>query len=149
MRTVTKWLPFFCLAALCAAALAPAALAGHRVSLRLNCSYISFAEACLGQTAGPLCFTITNTCNRPLVINSIKITHCSSSVDPVSIDCTKVAGFQISSGGAPGSLAPGQVRTVCITFSPAELATFSAFVVIDTNASASPAMVELHGTGDP
>ena len=147
MRAVTKGLFSFCLAALCAGALSPAALAAPQVSLSRGA--MSFADLCIGGTAGPLCFTITNTGGGPLVINSIRITHCSSSIDPTYIDCTKVAGFQISSGGAPGSLAPGQVRTVCITFSPQQPATFDSHVVITTNAAGPPIDVPLHGTGDP
>src|SRR5207247_1591820 len=117
-------------------------------AVTLSRSYISFADLCLGRTAGPLCFTITNNSTAALVINNISITNCSSSVDPHFIDCATVAGFRIASGGAAGTLAAGASRDVCITFTPGEAATFSAFVLISTNASTTPAQVELHGTGD-
>jgi hypothetical protein len=117
-----------------------------KVSLSRN--YISFADICTGKTVGPLCFTITNTGTGPLIINSIKVINCSSSVDPHYIDCATVAGFQIVSGGDPGTLAPNQSRDVCMTFTPEEAATFDGRVSISTNASSSPDIVQLHGTGD-
>ena len=116
--------------------------------LSLSRTYISFMASRLGQTSGPLCFTITNTSNGLLFIYNISIMNCSSSVDPQYIDCARVAGFQIVSGGGLGTLATGASRDVCITFTPGEAATFSAFVLISTNASTTPAQVELHGTGD-
>ena len=100
--------------------------------VNLSRTYISFADLCLGGTAGPLCFTISNTGATSVAIQSIGVTNCSSSIDPQYIDCAKVAGFQIVSGGAPGTLAAGESRDVCLTFSPGEAATFSAFVMIST-----------------
>src|SRR5207248_2282178 len=114
----------------------------------LSRTYMSFADLCLGGTAGPLCFTITNSGGSDLHISSIGIINCSSSIDPTYIDCTTVAGFQISSGGGAGTLTPGQTRTVCVTFTPHEAATFSAFVRINSDASPGVSLVELHGTGD-
>src|SRR5258708_5611944 len=148
MRSVTKWLPSFCLAALCAAALSPAAQAQAVPGLSLSRSYMSFGDLCVGKTAGPLCFTITNTGGAPLVISSIGFINCSSSVDSHYIDCAAIAGFQISSGGSPSTLPPGGSQTVCVTFTPHEAATFSGFVQILSNAPTGPAIVELHGTGD-
>jgi hypothetical protein len=116
--------------------------------LSVSRGYMSFADLCIGKTAGPLCFTITNTGGGQLAINSIGIINCSSSIHPVYVDCATVAGFKIISGGDPGTLGPGQSRDVCITFSPTEAATFDATVSISTNVSQSPAVVYLHGTGD-
>src|SRR5437763_628278 len=124
MRSITKWLSFLSLAVLCATVVAPAAQAGPQATL--SRTYMSFADLCLGKTAGPLCFTITNSGSGNLVISSIGIINCSSSIDPTYIDCTTVAGFQISSGGGAGTLTPGQSRTVCVTFTPHEAATFDA-----------------------
>src|SRR5947199_307497 len=150
MRSITKWLSFFSLAVLCATAVAPTAAVAVTTGpqVTLSRTYMSFADLCLGGTAGPLCFTITNSGGSDLRISSIGIINCSSSIDPMYIDCTTVAGFQISSGGGPGTLAAGQTRTVCLTFTPHEAATFSAFVAINTNASPSVVKVELHGSGD-
>ena len=44
------------------------------------------------------------------LINSISTINCSSSIDPMYIDCAKVAGFRIISGADPVTLAPGQSR---------------------------------------
>src|SRR5262249_58355939 len=79
----------------------------------LSRNYISFADLCVGKTAGPLCFTITNSGGGTLVINSISIVNCSSSIHPVYVDCASVAGFQIFTGGGAGSLTAGQNHTVC------------------------------------
>jgi hypothetical protein len=110
--------------------------------------YISFADLKINTTAGPLCFTITNTGTGPLNINNISILNCSNSVEPQYVDCSTVAGLAIVSGGQPGTLAPGQTRTVCITFTPHEAATYSATVMIASDDPAGPATVTLHGTGD-
>jgi hypothetical protein len=132
----------------------PTQLAGWSLvalpQVTLNRNYISFSSARLGQTAGPLCFTMTNPGPQPLFISNIGVQNCSSSIDPTYIDCATVAGFRIMPGGdAPGILGPGQSRDVCLTFTPGETATFDAHVLITTNASATPVDVQLHGTGDP
>lgn len=114
----------------------------------LSRTYLSFGSTRLGGTVGPLCFTITNPGSQPVVINNVSITNCSSSIDPTYIDCARVAGFQIVSGGNPVVLGPGEARDVCMVFTPGEAATFSAFVLINTSASTTPAQVELHGTGE-
>jgi hypothetical protein len=111
-------------------------------------SYLSFGDLKVGGTNGPLCFTITNTGSGPLNISNISFIHCSDSVDPTYVDCAGVAGFAIVSGGGPGTVAPGGSRTVCVTFSPHEAATFDATVSISSNAAGSPSFVQLHGTGD-
>jgi hypothetical protein len=116
--------------------------------ITLNRTYISFSSVQLGGTAGPLCFTMTNTSGAPLTINSISVANCSSSIDAMYIDCTQVAGFEISSGAGSGILAPGQSHDVCLTFTPREAATFDASVMISTSASTTPMTVKLHGTGD-
>jgi hypothetical protein len=110
--------------------------------------YISFADLKINTTAGPLCFTITNTGTGPLNINNISILNCSNSVEPHYVDCSTIAGLAIVSGGQPGTLAPGEARTVCLTFMPHEAATYSATVMIASNDPAGPATVTLHGTGD-
>ena len=115
----------------------------------LSQSRISFGSARVGQTAGPLCFTITNNSGGPLSLNSISVINCSSSSSPTYVDCTTVAGFQIISGGTPGVLQPGQSRDVCLTFTPSQAATFDSTVAISTNAPSSPAVVFLHGSGEP
>src|SRR5947199_356572 len=150
MRSITKWLSFFSLAVLCATAVAPTAAVAVTTGpqVTLSRTYMSFADLCLGGTAGPLCFTITNSGGSDLHISSIGIINCSSSIDPMYIDCTTVAGFQITSGGAPGTVAAGQSRTVCVSFTPHEAATFSGFVRILSDASPGTSLVELHGTGD-
>ena len=116
--------------------------------MTLSQSYMSFGDLCVGKSAGPLCFTITNTGGAPLVISSIGFINCSSSVDAHYIDCNAIAGFQISSGGGGGTLPVGGSRTVCLTFTPHEAATFSGFLVINTNAPTGPTIIQLHGTGD-
>src|SRR5438552_3240555 len=75
MVSITKWLSFLSLAVLCATVVAPAAQAGPQATL--SRTYMSFSDLCLGKTAGPLCFTITNTGGSNLVISSIGITNCS------------------------------------------------------------------------
>src|SRR5262245_29883493 len=112
MRAVTNCLFSVCLAAVCAVAFSPAALAATaapQVSLSRN--YISFADLCVGKTAGPFCFDITNSGSADLVISSISIINCSSSIHPVYVDCASVAGFQIVSGGGAGTVPAGQKRT--------------------------------------
>jgi hypothetical protein len=116
--------------------------------MTLSRSFMSFADLCIGKTAGPLCFTITNTGGGQLAINSISIINCSTSIHPVYVDCASVAGFKIVSGGSPGTLGAGQSRDVCITFTPTEASTVDATVSISTNTSANPTLVQLHGTGD-
>lgn len=116
--------------------------------VNLNRNAISFASVRVGGTAGPLCFTMSNPGPQPIFINSIVVQNCSSSIDPQYIDCATVAGFRIISGNTPGFLQPGQSQDVCLTFTPGERATFDASVMISTNASATPVVVQLHGTGD-
>src|SRR5262249_60144030 len=120
---------------------------GGTPQLSLSRNYISFADLCVGKTAGPLCFTITNTGSAPLIINSISVQNCSSSVDPMYIDCATVAGFKIVSGGGAGSLAPGESRDVYLPFTPGDAATFAGKMSTSSNASSTPATVQLHGTG--
>jgi hypothetical protein len=130
----------------------PTQLASWTISplqLALSRNYISFSSARLGTTAGPICFTITNPTSQPVFLTSITVQNCSSSVDPTYINCATTAGFRISSGDTPGYLLPGQSRDVCVTFSPGELATFDAHVLVSTNLSNTPTDVQLHGTGDP
>jgi hypothetical protein len=115
----------------------------------LSRNYMSFGSTRTGNPAGPLCFTITNGGSAPLALNSIVVMNCSSSTSPVYVDCATVAGFQIISGGDPGILAPGASRNVCLTFTPGQTATFDATLAIMTNASPTPIVVSLHGTGDP
>jgi hypothetical protein len=127
---------------------APAPTPGTVLAPLLSRNYISFGSTRLGQPAGPLCFTITNGGSAPLVLSSISVLNCSSSTSPVYVDCASVAGFRIISGGDPGILAPGASRSVCLTFTPTQNATFDATVAILTNATAAPVIVSLHGTGD-
>lgn len=125
---------------------------GHCVpglpKISLSTTFISFGDCKIGNTTYPHCFTIRNTGTGPLNISSIGLVNCSDSVDPVYVDCSSVAGFTIVSGGGPGTLAPGQSRDVCVTFSPRKIATFDGFVAITSNASPSPVFVQFHGSGD-
>lgn len=116
--------------------------------LMLDTNYISFADLKIGGTTWIHCFKITNTGTGPLNITGIGLVDCSDSVDPINVDCSAVAGFAIVSGGSPGTLAPGESRYVCATFSPHRAATFDGYVAISSNASPSPVFVQFHGTGD-
>jgi uncharacterized membrane protein len=104
--------------------------------LSVNPTYLSFGCIHIGETSSPLCFTVTNTGTGPLNITD------------VSINDPSRAGFSISSGAEPGTLAPGESRDICVIFVPHDPpGTFDAFVTVTTNAPGGPVVVQFHGTG--
>src|SRR5262249_39506249 len=68
-------------------------------------------------------------------------------IQSVAITGPGVGGFAIIEGGGSGSLAPGESRTIRITFSPNAAGPFSASLTVGDNAAGSPHSVSLSGNG--
>jgi hypothetical protein len=100
-------------------------------------SSLSFTQT-VGTTSTPKLVTLSNTGNAALQVNSL------------SISGTNASDFALASGGscaAGGSVAAGSNCTVALSFTPAITSTRSASLTINHNATGSPTLVALSGTG--
>jgi outer membrane protein assembly factor BamB len=118
---------------------APGALQAQMPSpaVSLTPTLLTFAERPVGTTSVPQYATLTNTGTAPLTITGMEIGGFS------------YLSFAITSGGENGTLAPGQSRTIGITFTPNQVGVHTANLVVNTDAVGSPHQVALNGRGIP
>jgi len=76
--------------------------------------------------------TVTNTGNSSVTISSITQSG---------------AGYLLSGGGTPVTLAPSQKLTLSVTFDPTAAGSVNGSISIVSNAAGSPALITLSGTG--
>ena len=100
-------------------------------TLALSATSLSFGSVNTGSSTTQS-FTITNTGNANVAISSIAASG---------------TGFTITSGGSAVTLTPTQAATVVVQFAPATAGSLSGSVSVTSNATGSPAMVTLTGTG--
>src|SRR4029077_2513136 len=101
----------------------------------LSVSSLSFLNQNVGTTSAAQPATITNSGSATLTISNIAITG------------TNPGDFSFTSDSLPISLAPAGTTTVQVTFSPTVSGNRSAVLGITDNASGSPQLVNLSGTG--
>jgi P pilus assembly chaperone PapD len=96
---------------------------------------LNFGDQPVGTTSAPQNATLTNTGTAPLVISNVEIVGFS------------YRSFAIVSGGGPGTLAPGESRTITITFTPTAAGINTGNLSVESNAQGSPNLVGLTGMG--
>lgn len=92
---------------------------------------LSFGNVTIGTASTAQTVTVTNTGNSSLTISSI----------------IPSAGYSLSGGGAPVTLAPSQELTLSVTFDPTAAGSANGTISIASNATGSPAVISLSGTG--
>ena len=102
-------------------------------AVSLTPSALTFS-AQTGTTSGPQAATLKNTGDATLTISSISV----GGTNPSDFAQTNTCG---------SSLAAGASCSISITFTPASVASFSAIISVTDNATGSPQVVALSGTG--
>jgi hypothetical protein len=95
---------------------------------------ISFGNQAFGTSTAAVPITVTNTGTSAVAISSIVVTGNNTFAFPESNNC-------------PSSLAAGNKCTINVSFAPSTSGSFSAAVVVTSNASGSPMSISLSGTG--
>jgi outer membrane protein assembly factor BamB len=108
---------------------------GQAPAVSLTPDHLAFAIRPVGTTSPPQSATLTNIGTAPLSITSMQITGFSH------------LSFGVVAGGDAGTLAPGESRTISITFTPTAAGDQTANLIVNTNASNSPHQVQLTGGG--
>jgi uncharacterized repeat protein (TIGR01451 family) len=101
-------------------------------------SSVSFGDQQLGSTSAPQTVTISNTAaggSQSLMLGQ------------VTLGGSNPGDFRLDNSCSNASLTPGGSCTVDISFSPTVLGSRSATLSVPSNATSSPTMVELLGTG--
>src|SRR5437660_955193 len=93
---------------------------------------LSFGNVTTGISSPTQNVTITNTGNSNVAISQINLTG---------------AGYSMTGGSAPVTLSPSQNLTLTVQFSPTIAGTVNGSISIVSNATGSPAMISLSGTG--
>ena len=93
---------------------------------------LSFGNVTTGTSSPTQNVTITNTGNSNVAISQINLTG---------------AGYSMTGGSAPVTLSPSQNLTLTVQFSPTIAGTVNGSISIVSNATGSPAMISLSGTG--
>jgi hypothetical protein len=93
---------------------------------------LSFGNITTGTTSAAQSVTITNTGNSNVVISQITLSG---------------AGYTMTGGSAPVTLAPLQTASLSVQFGPTVAGSVNGNVSIVSNATGSPATVPLTGTG--
>jgi hypothetical protein len=101
------------------------------LTLGINPTSLSFGNVTTGTSSVAQNVTITNTGNSSVTISQINLS----------------ADYSMTGGSAPVTLTPSQNLTLSVRFSPATAVTVNGSISIVSNASGSPAMVTLSGTG--
>jgi invasion protein IalB len=101
-------------------------------TLGINPTSLSFGNVTTGTSSAPQNVAITNTGNSNVTISQINLS---------------VAGYSMTGGSAPVTLTPSQNLTLSVQFSPTAAVTVNGSISIVSNATGSPAMVSLSGTG--
>jgi len=102
------------------------------LTLGIRPTSLSFGNVTTGTSSPTQNVTITNTGNSNVTISQITLTG---------------AGYSMTGGSAPVTLAPSQTITLVLQFSPTTTGTISGSITIVSNATGSPVMVPLTGTG--
>ena len=114
----------------------PVALTGTAIAatltLGINPTGLSFGNVTTGTSSPTQNVTITNTGNSNVAISQINLTG---------------AGYSMTGGSAPVTLSPSQNLTLTVQFSPTIAGTVNGSISIVSNATGSPAMISLSGTG--
>jgi hypothetical protein len=100
--------------------------------LSISPASLSFGNVTTGITSAAQSVTITNTGNSNVVISQIILSG---------------AGYTMTGGSAPVTLAPLQTASLSVQFGPTAAGSVNGNVSIVSNATGSPATVPLTGTG--
>lgn len=101
-------------------------------TLGISPTSLSFGNVTVGTSSPAETVTVTNTGNSSVTISSITQSG---------------AGYLLSGGATPVTLAPSQKLTLSVTFDPTAAGSLNGSVSIASNASGSPAVINLSGTG--
>jgi len=107
---------------------------GTSPTVTLTASSLTFITQTLGTTSPAQSVTLSNSGNAALNIASIAL----AGANPGDFTETTTCGASVAAGGS---------CTISVTFTPTSAASYSASVVITDNASSSPQMITLTGTG--
>jgi hypothetical protein len=102
------------------------------LTLGISPASLSFGNVTTGTSSAAQNVTITNTGNSNVTISQINFSG---------------AGYSVTGGSAPVTLSPTQNLILAAQFSPTVTGSVSASISITSNASGSPALVALSGTG--
>lgn len=102
------------------------------VTLGISPASLSFGNVPTGTTSTTQNATITNTGNSNVAISQIAVSG---------------AGYAMTGGGAPITLAPSQNLVLGVDFSPTSTGSVAGSISIVSNATGSPATVTLSGSG--
>lgn len=101
-------------------------------TLTVSPTSLSFGNVTTGTSSPAQSVTVTNTGNSSVTVSSITPSG---------------AGYSLSGGGAPVTLTPSQNLALSVTFDPAAAGSVSGSISIASNATGSPAVINLSGTG--
>jgi hypothetical protein len=107
---------------------------GAMPAVNLSSAGLSFASQTVGTTSSPQAVTLTNTGNAPLTTSSLGVSGPNASDFVQTNNCG-------------GSVAAGANCTISVTFTPSARGVRTAALSVADNASGSPQMVSLSGTG--
>ena len=107
---------------------------GTNPAVTLTASSLAFGNQNLGTTSLPQSVTLNNTGNATLNIASIVVTG----ANPGDFTANNTCGSSVAAGGN---------CTISVTFTPASSGSRTASVAITDNASTSPQLIALAGTG--
>ena len=114
----------------------PVALTGTAIAatltLGINPTGLSFGNVTTGTSSPTQNVTITNTGNSNVAISQINLVG---------------AGYTMTGGGAPVTLTPTQSITLVVQFSPTTAGSAPGSITVVSNATGSPAIITLSGTG--
>jgi hypothetical protein len=102
------------------------------LTLGINPTILSFGNVTTGTSSPSQNVTITNTGNSNVSISQITLNG---------------AGYSMTGGSAPVTLSPSQNLTLIIRFNPTSAGTVNGSLSIASNATGSPALLSLSGTG--
>jgi len=114
----------------------PVALTGTAIAatltLGINPTGLSFGNVTTGTSSPTQNVTTTNTGNSNVAISQINLVG---------------AGYTMTGGGAPVTLTPTQSITLVVQFSPTTAGSAPGSITVVSNATGSPAIITLSGTG--
>ena len=102
------------------------------VTLGINPTSLSFGNVPTGTTSATQNMTISNTGNSNVTISQITKSG---------------AGYTVTGGGTPITLTPSQNLVLGVQFNPASTGSVAGTISVVSNATGSPASVNLSGTG--
>jgi len=102
------------------------------LTLGISPTTLSFGNVTTGTSSATQNVTITNTGNSNVSISQITFSG---------------AGYSMTGGSAPVTLSPSQNLTLTIQFNPTAAGTVNGSISIASNATGSPALISLSGTG--